>query len=54
MDGESGLDEWHDSDGTKTYRFDPKLDGRHQLVAEYYDRTGKAQVKLWWQPTDGS
>jgi hypothetical protein len=51
IDGELRLDEWHDSDGTKTYQFERKLDGRHQLVAEYYDRTGKAQVKLWWEPT---
>jgi hypothetical protein len=51
LDGRLALDEWHDSDGSEVYQVDRTLGGKHRLMVEYYERTGKARVKVWWVPT---
>ncbi len=43
------LDEWHDSDGSRTYMVNLLLRDRHRVTAEYYERTGKASVQVWWE-----
>jgi PKD repeat protein len=49
VDGRLIIDEWHDSSPV-TYvddvRFDP---GRHDFRIEYYERSGGAQIDLYWQ-----
>jgi hypothetical protein len=44
------IDEWHVSDGSKTYSRNMHLsDGNHKIVVEYYERTGKALIEVWWE-----
>ncbi len=49
LDGKLILNEWHSSDGSKTYSVNKSLSGKHTLVIEYYERTGKAMIKVWWE-----
>ena len=50
IDGRLVLDEWQDSDGSTVYEVDQTLKkGSRQLVVEYYERTGEARVKFWWE-----
>jgi cell division septation protein DedD len=49
LDGGLIFDEWHDSSGGQVYRADRSLQGEHELVVEYYERIGRAMVKVWWQ-----
>lgn len=42
------LNEWHDATGA-TYTVDLTLSGQHRLKVEYYEYTGKAWVKFWWE-----
>jgi hypothetical protein len=49
LDGKLILNEWHSSDGSKTYSVKKSLSGKHTLVIEYYERTGKAMIKVWWE-----
>jgi hypothetical protein len=45
------IDQWHDSPGqTYTVIKDVK-GGKHEIVVEYYQRGGPAQIKLEWQDT---
>jgi hypothetical protein len=48
IDGELLLDEWHDNRGFVTYTADRVMAGEHNLVVEYYEHLGDAQVKFWW------
>ncbi len=43
------LDEWHPSDASRVYTIDLLLTGARRLTVEYYEATGKALVKVWWQ-----
>ena len=36
-------DEWHYFDGTY-------LEGRHALKVEYFERSGRARIRFWWEP----
>ena len=45
------IDEWHDSPG-RTYTVTKDVTaGKHEIVVEYYQRGGPAQIKLEWQDT---
>jgi hypothetical protein len=48
LDGRRILDEWHGSDGREVYWVDRDLKGEHVLEVEYYERTGKAMLEVWW------
>jgi len=49
VDGKLVLNEWHDSRGDEVYTTELILTGKHQLVVEYYERTGAARVRFWWK-----
>jgi hypothetical protein len=49
IDGKRVLNEWHTSTGTTIYTFDKQLKGNHTIVVEYYESTGNAVVKFWWE-----
>jgi hypothetical protein len=53
IDGELVIDQWHDSSPT-TYTADVVLaEGVHDLLMEYYDRTGDAVAQLAWEELKG-
>ncbi len=43
------LGQWHDNPGDEVYLVDLSLTGEYQLMVEYYEHTGRAQVKVWWK-----
>jgi hypothetical protein len=48
VDGARLIDEWHDSNGGQVYVKEVALAaGKHQLVVEYFERGGNAQIKFW-------
>jgi len=49
VDGDLVLDEWHDSRGDEVHVVDLTLTGQHQLVVEYYERSGEALARFWWK-----
>jgi hypothetical protein len=49
VDASLVIDEWHDKSGNAVFTADLALDGKHQLIVEYYEHTGDAQVRFWWQ-----
>jgi hypothetical protein len=50
IDGELLLDEWHESDGEQLYTFELTLSkGKYQFLVEYYEHTGRARVRFWWE-----
>lgn len=48
LNGSTIIDEWHDSNGEKVYKADVSIDGTRNVVVEYYERGGNAQVHFWW------
>jgi hypothetical protein len=48
LTGDLVLDEWHDRRPENLYTADLALAGEHQLVVQYYEHIGSAQVKFWW------
>lgn len=48
LDGAPILDQWHDGAG-QVYTVDLPVSGSHTVVVEYYERTGLAQARFWWQ-----
>lgn len=54
LDGRLLLDEWHISSGEGIYSVDVNLTGSHQLVIEYFEASGQARVKVWWNRVGGS
>ncbi len=42
------IGEWHDSPGAH-YMADCPLGGEHTLRVEYYEHTGQARVRVWWE-----
>jgi hypothetical protein len=42
------INEWHDSSGDKVYTADVSIAGTRNVVIEYYERGGGAQVHFWW------
>ncbi len=52
VDGNLLIDQWRDQPPT-TYSADIYLDaGSHSLKMEYYEHTGGAMAKLWWEPIE--
>ncbi|MCB0163558.1 MAG: hypothetical protein KDI79_04980 [Anaerolineae bacterium] len=49
VDGGLVLNEWTDTTSLRTRTIDLSLNGSRQLVVEYYDRTGSAQVQFGWE-----
>jgi hypothetical protein len=49
LDGKLAIDEWHASGGSETYSVEYELEGRHDLELVYYEATGKAKIKFWWE-----
>jgi hypothetical protein len=49
IDGARVLNEWHRSDGSRTYSVDRTLSGRHDFVVEYYENEGRAKIEVWWE-----
>jgi hypothetical protein len=49
LDGALILNEWSDTSSTRINTFDLNLNGRRQLVVEYYERTGEAVARLRWE-----
>ena len=49
IDGKRLLNEWHTAAGNTIYTFDKQLKGNHTIVVEYYDGSGNAVVKFWWE-----
>ncbi|MEZ4637325.1 MAG: PA14 domain-containing protein [Caldilineaceae bacterium] len=53
LDGNLLLDEWRDG-GTREVTFEGRLStGQHNLRVEYYERTGGAVARFWWEKIDG-
>ena len=50
VDGRLMIDEWHDANGSAPSSVDLTLGGTHALRVEYYEHTGGALVRFWWQP----
>jgi hypothetical protein len=48
VDGELILDEWHDRRPENLYTADLALAGKHEIMVEYYEHIGLAQVRFWW------
>jgi hypothetical protein len=48
IDGKRLLNEWHAATGNTIYTFDKQLKGNHTIVVEYYEGSGNAVVKFWW------
>lgn len=49
VDGRLALDRWVDGSGNSVYAVDLPLTGAHDLTVEYYEHTGNALVKFWWE-----
>lgn len=49
VENERIINEWHDSSGTTTYTADVTLSGNKVIKVEYYERSGKADVAIWWE-----
>ena len=44
------LNEWHDNDGKGVYTSDLAITGGvYFVVVEYYERSGDALIKFWWE-----
>ncbi|HET90809.1 MAG TPA: hypothetical protein ENN99_08755, partial [Chloroflexi bacterium] len=49
VSGNLVLDEWHASDGAQVYTVDLALSGAHPLQVTYYESSGNALIKVWWE-----
>jgi hypothetical protein len=49
LDGNLVLDEWHISNGEVIYAVELALAGQHSLDIMYYELSGNALVKVWWE-----
>ena len=50
VDGRLLIDKWHDASGSAPYSVDLTLGGTHALRVEYYEHSGGALARFWWQP----
>jgi hypothetical protein len=44
------IDKWQDMDYQLHYVDGTYLQGRHTIRVEYYEHTGSARVRFWWEP----
>jgi hypothetical protein len=49
LDNRLLLNEWHDGNGSAVYTAESPVEGVHWLIVEYYERTGDAMARFWWQ-----
>ncbi len=49
VDGRVVLNQWQDGASAAPYTVDVSLNGVHRFVVEYYERTGQALARFWWQ-----
>jgi len=49
VDGRLELDRWVDQSGSAPYSVDVNLGGISTIVVEYYEHTGGATARFWWQ-----
>jgi len=49
IDGLRVIDQWRDGYNNVTNRFVGVGQGVHSVVVEYYDRTGRAELQVWWR-----
>ncbi len=49
IDGELLLDEWHDGRGEYHTPVKYLAGGLHEVVIEYYEATGEAEMRFWWE-----
>lgn len=54
LDGQLLIDEWHDSPGTQVYSAQRNLSGAHQFLVAYYEHSGTARVRIWWERVEGT
>jgi hypothetical protein len=47
--GTKVIDEWHDGGGSQVYSVDLDLSGRTRVIVEYYERSGDAKVRFWYE-----
>lgn len=50
IDGLRVIDQWRDGYNNVTNRFIGVGQGLHSVVVEYYERTGRAELQVWWFP----
>lgn len=43
------INEWHDGDYGETYTADIYIDDDERVKVEYYERTGGARIRVWWE-----
>ena len=48
------INEWHDNSSNNTYTAEIDLDGDERVTVEYYERTGGAQIEVWWEKIGSS
>jgi hypothetical protein len=48
------IDKWEDMDYELHYIDGTYLEGQHTIRLEYYEHTGGARVRLWWEPSADS
>lgn len=54
VDDELVMDYWHPQDYAWNYLDNIYLAGLHTIKIEYYERTGYARIRFWWEPTDAA
>lgn len=48
VDGDRIINEWNDSVADNTYSAERDLSGNHRIQVDYYERTGGARIRFWW------
>jgi hypothetical protein len=49
VDGELLVDEWHDGRAEYSAPLKYLSTGNHQVVVEYYEHVGQAEIRFWWE-----
>jgi len=49
VDGELLVDQWHLGRGEYHSRVTPLTEGLHQVVVEYFEASGEAEIRFWWE-----
>ena len=49
VDGELLVDQWHDGSAEYHAPVTYLNTGNHDVVVEYYENSGEAEIRLWWE-----
>lgn len=49
VDGTRIINEWSTSDGSRLYRAEKALSGQHTIRVAYFEKTGNANIRVWWE-----